>query len=56
MSKPFFKRKTTWASIGTIVAAIGALVVGEAELGTTIMTVGGALVAMFLRDAINPPA
>lgn len=53
MSKPFFKRKTTWAGIAAAITAIGSCLAGEIELGSAIQTVAISLIGIFIRDSID---
>jgi len=44
--------KVFWTSICAIIAAIGAVVLGEIELGAAIELIIAAIFAIFFRDAI----
>jgi hypothetical protein len=51
--KPWYRRKTVWAAVGTSVAAIGGYLTGDIGLGPALQTVAGCLIAIFLRDAVG---
>jgi hypothetical protein len=50
--KDLIRSKTFWAAMAAIVGALGAFLVGEASLATTVILIVQALLAIFVRDGI----
>ena len=50
--KGLIKTKTFWTAVSGVVAAIGGMITGTIDIGMTIQTIFGALVAICLRDGM----
>lgn len=53
--KPVFKSKTVWANATALVAAAGAVVMGEADWQTALMPVVMAIMNIVLRVVTKQP-
>lgn len=51
--KEWFRSKTVWTGIGTIVGAIGGFLTGEVPLNATLSIGMSALMMIFLRTGIE---
>jgi len=51
--RPFWKRKTTWAAIVTVVTATGAVVMGEATIMEALEIIIPAILALFVADRVT---
>lgn len=49
----WYKQKTTWVGIATIVGAVGGFFTGTLELAATIELVVTALIGIFLRQGVE---
>lgn len=54
MTGATFKSKTFWTGMAAIVTGVGLIVMGNVPEG--IQTIGGGIVAIFIRDAISKSA
>lgn len=52
MNKNWYKSKTVWAGLCSIITAIGAVVTGDLTLGAGFQLGMTGLLGIFLRDAI----
>jgi len=54
-TKPFFRSKTVWANATALVAAAGAVVMGEADWQTALMPAVMAIMNIVLRIVTKQP-
>ena len=52
MFKRLWNTKTFKLAVGTILAAVGAYLLGEQSLQSTIMEIVGVLMGLFIRDGV----
>lgn len=52
MHGELIKSKTFWTGVSAIVGALGAFFTGQIDAATTMQTVAGALIAIFIRDGM----
>lgn len=50
---PWWKQKTTWTGIITMVTAAGGYCTDEISLAAALTTVSGCLIAIFLRQGVE---
>lgn len=51
--KPWYRQKTTWTGIVTLVGTIAGFMTGTLPAGAALQTAATALIGIFLRQGVN---